>query len=333
MNASKVYPIYTVIAVGADGTTYELPNATTDLYIEESKGELAKKVNLSLRNAAAGSKTLKDVLALRMQIKVSANDGETKKEVFSGYLWTISFDDAIEKELKCIAYDHLIYLQSSKDCIYFTAGKKTDSICSTICDRWGVKLNYSYESISHSKTPLNNLYISDMLIEILDEAKKQKGKKYAIRSEDGVMKIMTAGTNTTVYSFERQKGIISGSSEISMDGLVTKVAIAGSADDNDRRSIEATVDGKTAEYGTLQDIITKDTDTTLTEAKKEANEILKEKGTPNPIYTRILPDVPWVHKGDRIKISDSELNADCIVLSVTHDCKSKTMEVEVEKAA
>lgn len=333
MKASKVYPIYTVTAFGADGTEYELPNATTDLYIEESKGELAKKVNLSLRNAAAGSKPLKDVLSLRMQIKVTANDGEAKKEVFSGFLWTITFNDAIEKEIKCVAYDHLIYLQNSKDCIYFSAGKSTHSICATICERWGVKLNFTYESISHSKTPLNNQYISDMLIEILDEAKKRHGKKYAIRSEDGVMKIMTVGTNTTVYSFERQKGIISGTSEISMDGLVTKVAIAGTADDNDRRSIEATVNGKTAEYGTLQDIITKDTDTTITEAKKEAGEILAEKGTPKPLYTRILPDVPWVHKGDRIKISDSDLKADCIVLSVTHDCKNKTMEVEVEKAA
>lgn len=333
MNASKVYPIYTVLAIGADGTKYELPYATTDLYIDEPKGGLATKVNLSFRNAAAGDKKLKDVLSLNMRIKVTANDGETKKEVFSGYLWTINYNNSVEKTIRCTAFDHLIFLQNSKDCIYFSCGKNTSAICSTICDRWGIKLSYSYQSIRHPKLPLNNQLISDMLIEVLDAAKKQCGKKYTIRSEGDVMKIFTSGSNTTYYKFEKQKGIISGKSEISMDGLVTKVAIAGTADDCDRQAIEATVTGKTSQYGTLQDIITMDTDTTLCEAKQEANEILKEKGTPIPTYTRILPDVPWVHKGDRIKIVDDELNAECVVLSVTHDAKEKTMEVEVEKAA
>lgn len=333
MKASKTYPIYTVLAVGSDGTKYELPNATTDLYIDEAKGELAKKVTFSLRNAAAGNSTLKDVLSLKMRIYVTANDGETKKKVFSGYLWTISYNADIEKEIKCVAYDHLIYLQNSKDCIYFSAGKRTESICFTLADRWGIKLSFSYQSITHPKLPLNNQYISDMFIDVLDAAKKQHGKNYTIRSEDDVMQILTVGSNTTVYTFERRKSIISGKSEISMDGLVTKVAIAGTADDDDRQAIAATVSGKTSQYGTLQDIVTMSTDTTLAEAKKEANEILEEKGTPKPTYSRNLPDVPWVHKGDRIKIVDTEINAYCIVLSVTHDAKNKTMDVEVEKAA
>lgn len=333
MNASKIYPIYTVTAHGADGTTYGLTNATIDLMIDEPKSGLANKVTFSLRNAAVGTKKLRDVLSLKMRITVTANDGETKKQVFSGFLWSIKHTGGVEKTLQCIAFDPLIYPQKSKDCMYFSAGKSTHSVCATICEKWGLKLQFAYQSITHPKLPLNNKYISDMLIEVLDASKNQHGKKYVIRFESDVVKILTVGSNTTVYGFARKKSMIGGSSEISLDGVITRVAIAGTADDNDRQPIEATVSGKTSQYGTLQDIITRQTDTTLTEAKAEAGEILKEKGTPKPTYNRTLPDVPWVHKGDKINISDEELNADCIVLSVTHDAKHKTMEVEVEKAA
>ena len=332
MNASVSYPIYTAVAVASDGTKYELKKGTLNLSIEENAGELAEKVTISLANVKAGNKLLSALLALKMRLFVYANDGSKSKEVFRGYIWDKASSIGTENEMKIVAYTNLIYLQKSKDCMYFTAGKYTDAIIKAICSKWGISISYDYDTIKHPKMPLNNKYIADMIIEPLDAVKKQKGKKYNIRSVQDQMQIRKAGTNTEIYTFQKNGNIISAKSEESLDGIVTRVAIYGNEDDNERRAIAATVNGNTSSYGTLQDVVLMSGKTTLSEAKAEAKEILEEKGKPKPKHTVELPDVPWVHKGDCIYIYALDLSGLFLVNSVTHEAKTKKMSVEVEKA-
>ena len=121
-------------------------------------------------------------------------------------------------------------------------------------------------------------------------------------------------------------------SNTTKDGLITKVVIYGNEDDNERREVKATIKGKYADkHGTLQDVVTMSGNTTLAEAKQEANEILKEKGVLTKTYDVETLDVPWVHKGDLIKITAGDMSGDFIVLSVSHDALKKTMSMEVEK--
>lgn len=331
MNASASYPIYTAEAVSIDGKTYDLKSATTDLSIEENKGELADKVTISLANAKVGSKFLSELLSLKMRLFVYANDGKKKEEVFRGYLWEVTSTVGTENELKIVAFTNLIYLQKSKDCMYFSAGKYTDTVLKTLCNKWGIELEYSYDTIEHPKLPLNNKYIADMVIEPLDAVKKKKGTKYIIRSKKDVMQIRNVGANTETYTFESKKNIISAKSEISLDGLITRVVIYGNEDDEEKRDVATTVDGDTDKYGTLQDVVLISGNTTLEEAEIEANEILKEHGEPEKTHTVELPDVPWVHKGDYIYIYALNLSGKFLVNSVSHEAKSKTMSAEVEK--
>ena len=332
MNASAAYPIYTAEAVASDGTKYELKHATLNLSLEEKEGELAEKVTISLANVQAGDKLLSSLLALKMRLFVYANDGSQNKEVFRGYIWDKASSIGTEKEIKIVAYTNLIYLQKSKDCMYFTAGKYTDAIIKSICSKWGISISYDYDSIKHSKMPLNNKYIADMIIEPLNAVKKQKGTKYNIRSVQDNMQIRKTGTNTEIYTFQKNGSILSTKSEESLDGIITRVAIYGNEDDDERREIAATVNGDTSSYGTLQEVVLMSGNTTLSEAKAEAKEILEEKGKPKPKHTVELPDVPWVHKGDCIYIYALDLSGLFLVNSVTHEATSKTMSVEVEKA-
>lgn len=332
MNASVSYPIYTAEVVAFDGTKYELKNATLDLSLEENEGELAEKVTISLVNVEVGGKLLSSLLALKMRLFVYANDGSQNKEVFRGYIWDKSSTTGTEKELKIVSYTNLIYLQKSKDCMYFSAGKYTDAIIKAICKKWGIEVFYDYDTIKHPKLPLNNKHIADMIIEPLDAVKRQKGKKHIIRSEQDKMQIRKAGTNTEIYTFQKKGNIISTKSEETLDGIITRVVIYGNADDDERRALEATVDGDTSKYGTLQDVVLMSGDTTLSEAKTEAKEIIAEKGKPKPKHTVELPDVPWVHKGDCIYIYALDLSGKFLVNSVTHEAKNKTMSLEVEQA-
>lgn len=332
MKASSNYPIYTAVAVAPDGTKYDLKKVTTDLIIDEPKNGIADKVNLELRNVKVGSGYLSGTLTDDMRIFVTANDGKKKEEVFRGYIWDLPYSSSVEKTISIKAYNNPIYLQQSKDCLYFSKGKYTDAILKTICNKWGIKLSYSYDKISHPKLPLNNKALSDMIIEILDAVKKQKGMKYVIRSIKDVLTVSKEGTNTEVYKFERKKSAVSIKSNRSKDKLVTKVVIYGNADDDERREIEATVNGSNlGKYGTLQDIVTMSSGSTLAEAKQEAKEILAEHGTPEQTYEAEFPDIPWVHKGDLIYISAGNLVGYFIVVSVTHDARKKTMSLEVKK--
>lgn len=330
MTASAAYPIYTAEVVASDGTKYELKHATLNLSLEEKAGELAEKVTISLANVKVGDKLLSSLLALKMRLFVYANDGSKNKEVFRGIIWDKSSSIGTEKEMKIVAYTNLIYLQKSKDCMYFTAGKYTDAIIKAICTKWGIEVSYDFDTIKHPKMPLNNKYIADMIIEPLNAVKKQKGTKYKIRSEQDKMQIRKVGTNTEIYTFQKNGNILSTKSEETLDGIVTRVAIYGNEDDDERRAIAATVDGDTAKYGTLQDVILMSGNTTLSEAKTEAKEILAEKGKPKPKHSVNLPDVPWVHKGDCIYIYALDLSGLFLVNSVTHEAKTKTMSVEVE---
>ena len=331
MKAKAINSIYSAIAVKSDGTTYPLPEVTTSLSLTEGKNELAQKVSISLMNIKVEGTKLSKILVAGVRLFVYANDGSKKDEVFRGVIWEDGFISDASKDINLIAYDHLIYPQKSKDCKYFSAGKSTKSIAKGICDDWGLSLQYNYESITHPKTPLNNMGIADMFIEVFDAVKDKTGAKYVIRSIKDVMHVNAFGSNSTIYKFEQGKGVISVSGSTTYEGMITKVKIVGKEDDNERVPVEATIKGSNCdECGTIQDIITRTEGTTLADAKKEANELLKEKGKPVETYKTTLPDIPWVHKGDLIQLDTEDLAGYFYVLSVTHDAGNKTMDLEVE---
>jgi hypothetical protein len=69
----------------------------------------------------------------------------------------------------------------------------------------------------------------------------------------------------------------------------------------------------------------------LSEAKKEANEILKEKATPEVEIEVSAVDNPWIKKGDKVNIVAGNLNNYYIVKGIEHDCFDKKMYLEVKK--
>ena len=331
MKASTIFPKYTVVAVDAKGTEYRLSKVTSDLTVDEPKNGIAVKVQFSCVNVKVETGKLFDYLKLGMLLFVYADDGNKNDLVMSGILWDRKYKAESEKEISITGYTNLIYFQKSKGCCYFSAGKKTDAVIKSICNDWSITCSYDYDSITHPKLPLNNKAIDNMLIEVLDEVKKQKGSKYVIRSEKNVLQVKKFGSNTEIYHFISKKSLASLTIEESLDDVITKVIVVGKEDDNERVPVEATVTGSNIkQYGTIQDIIQCDEGTTLATAKAEANELIAEKGTVKPTYSFSVIDVPWVHKGDKIKITSADVSGYFYVLSVSHNAKNKTMDLEVE---
>lgn len=334
MKASAKNPVYTVYLISG-GTKYNVTPAVIALDFSDQKKQLAQCVMVDLMNVRASGKLLTGIVQVRDRVFIYANDGDRNEEVFRGYVWTRSYGSSLDdRELRLKCYDNLIYQQESEDAEYFSSGKSSKDVMSALCSKWGVQLEYSYESITHSKLALRGNLADIFTNDVLDLVKDRTGKKYVIRSEKDTMRVLPHGANSTVYSFKAGENAISTTSECTMAGMITKVVILGKADDNDRQPVEATVNGQTSQYGTLQKLISRNENTSLADAKKEANSILKESGTPKWEFEVRAPDIPWIRKGDKVHVNAGDIvNSYLIAVSVERTISNtkKEMTLTLEK--
>lgn len=332
MSYSPKYTVY--IIASKTSTKYNVTQAVTKVNRLDNDGEIAQRVSITLANVQVNGQYLSSIFNVRDRVYIYADDGERNEEVFRGFIWERDYLTKKNKELSLTCYDNLIYFQESEEYQYFSAGYSSKSILSTLCGKWGVKLNYTYSSITHPKLPLRGTLSDIILSDVLDEVKKKKGTKYVVKSIQDVLNINPVGSNTLVYKLYAGDGgnVTEARSNITMQGMITKVVIIGKEDEDDRASVEATINGKTSVYGTLQKILSVSTNTTLAEVKEEANELLKEKGAPKQTFSITAVDIPWIRKGDKVQVSAGDMSGYFIVTSITHYGSDKTMTLEAERA-
>ena len=325
---------YTVAIITKDSMQYDVTPAVTNLTLQDSDGEIAQRATITLANVQVNGSYLSGIFDVRNRVFIYADDGSRKEEVFRGFVWSRPYKSKREKELTLTCYDNLIYFQESEEYQYFSAGYSTKSICGTLCIKWGVSLDYRFDSITHPKLPLRGNLADIFLSDLLDEVKKKNGSKYVMRSEKDTVVITYEGANEIIYQLRSGKdgNTIETGSEKTMQGMVTKVVIIGKEDDNERAAVEDTVNGDTSTYGTLQKILNVSSGTTLADARKEAAELIKEKGTPKQTFSITAVNIPWIRKGDKVEVSAGDLSGYFVVKSITHYVNDKTMSMEAERA-
>lgn len=320
-----IYKVY----IESSGKKYNVSSALVSIDMNEQKKQISQSARIELMNIKTEGKWLSDIFKVRDRVFIYANDGTRNDEIFRGFVWTRNYSSALTTRsltLKC--YDHLIYLQESEDSVYIEPGKITEDVFRTLCDRWGINLEYTYSSITHKKLPLRGNLTDIFTSDLLDLVKDRRGKEYVIRSTKDIMQVMHVGQNDTVYSITGASNAVKTSSENTMDGMVTKVVILGKADEDEREPVEATVDGDTGQYGTLQKILDRDENTTLADAKKEAQNIIDEKGEPKWEYEVTFPDIPWIRKGDKIHVNAGDIaGKDLIVFGVERSITNTRREM------
>lgn len=325
MKAAYDNPIYTVYLV-IGGDKYNITPAVMSLDFSSQEQQIAASVTITTANIKVGNSYLSTMLKVRQRVFIYANDGSQNKEVFRGWTWTKYYESENEsKEIRVKCYDNLIYLQESEDSFYFTNGTQTKSIMTSICSEWGISLNYNYESISHDKLALRGT-LSDMIMsDILDVVKKRSGKKYVITSQQDVMTVSEVGTNTKVYSLTAKNNATLTRSETTMDGMVTQVKILGDAEkDSEKIPVLETVKGNTSTYGTLQKLQDKNSDTSLADAKTEAQNTINDDGTPKKEYYVDAIDIPWILKGDKVYVNAGDIKQkNLIVTGIDRDISNK----------
>lgn len=322
---------YYVYVVTSDGQTINVTQAVQGLGWEEGEDEIAMKMSFELYNATYNGKKLSAVIKIGCVVTVKANWGSGSDIVATGHIVECERSTTKSAEILNIdARDNLFYLQKSQDNVYFSAGKGTQSAIQSVFSSWGINLaEYTGPNVAHAKIVYKNSYVSDIVLGILDEAKKKGGCKAIVRSTKGKVSVVKVGSNTIVYRFESNNSI-SSKYKISIVNLVTRVKIVASQKKEGLPKVEAVVNGKT-DYGVFQRIVNHASSDSLSDAKTTAQEMIDEKGAPEETCTVEAPDVPPIRKGDLVYLKVGALNGYYIILSIQHNADSGKMTMQVEK--
>lgn len=318
---------YTVTAILKDGGTLDLTPATIQMSWQDPAEEVAQRATLRLAQLKLAQGYLNSLLPLCTMIIITANGAE----VFRGKVWEWEYSSSNSREIGLMCYDDYAYAANSTIFSYFPPGKSTKDIISTICGEAGIPLDYKWQSATHDKTVSRGSdTIADQVADALEAARLKVGGHPVATFANGTLTIQEEGYNSDVYAFKATDSAMNTRERMTMEGLVTQVAIYGAESEDDRRQVEAVVPGK-LEYGTLQKVILRSSSSSLSDAKSEAQNILKQRGEPRRTISARVPDIPPVRKGWKVHMEAGSLLGDYIVLGVTHDATTRTMSLELRR--
>lgn len=324
---------YQLLLVTEAGKEIDITRATEDLGWEEGEAELALRTSFTMANITHNGQLLSSLAKPGCLIAVIADWGTGKEEVARGKIaeWDPQFSGS-GNIVGITAYDDLINLQASQDNRYYSAGTGTKSAITAIFTDWGIPVGeYKGPDIAHAKTLFKAEYLSDIIIQLLDDAKKKGGASCIVRSAKGKVSILPEGSNTTIYHFTEDKNVELARDMMSITTLVTRVKVVGKEDADGKQAVEAVVDGLT-NYGIRQQIYVRDEDDTLATATAAAQDIIDTVGKPDRVRTINAPDIPTIRKGDKVHIQAGTLNGYYIVKAIQHNASSAIMSMDIKEA-
>jgi len=323
---------YRLVVMTEDKKQYNIKEFVENLGWEENDGELAVRISFTAKNDKTSAGLISSLAKPGCLVGVFASHGSIDEEVARGYItdWKPTLSGSKDKfDVTC--YDELYNLQESQELIYYSSGIGTKSAITKIFDDWQIPMDkYEGPDVTHGKLAYKTEMLSDVLLDILDDAKKKGGGSAMIRAAKGKVSVIEWGSNTTVYHFEADntKQV---SHKKSTSGMITRVKIIGQEDDDGRSSVEAVVNGLT-KFGVRQKIYIRGKDDSVSDAQSAAQEIIDEKGQVKEDITVQAPDIPFIRKGDLVHITVGTLKDYYYVKGIRHDADSGSMTMDLKKA-
>ena len=323
---------YRLVVMTEDKKQYNIKEFVENLGWEENDGELAVRISFTAKNDKTSAGLISSLAKPGCLVGIFASHGSTDEEVARGYItdWKPTLSGNKDK-FDVICYDELYNLQESQELIYYSSGIGTKSAITKIFDDWQIPMDkYEGPDATHGKLAYKTEMLSDVLLDILDDAKKKGGGSAMIRAAKGKVSVIEWGSNTTVYHFEADntKQV---SHKKSTSGMITRVKIIGQEDDDGRSSVEAVVNGLT-KFGVRQKIYIRGKDDSVSDAQSAAQEIIDEKGQVKEDITVQAPDVPFIRKGDLVHMTVGTLKDYYYVKGIRHDADSGSMTLDLKKA-
>ena len=260
---------------------------------------------------------------------IFASDGGDFQEVIRGNVSKFSLTESNgEFALGVECADEAQSLRHNQTSEYFTADHSSTAIIEKILNDHGVPHEIHLEDVKHEKKVYRSKYLADMIADVLKDLKEKGGGTYFLRAKGGVIEIIPRGTNETIYHFDVDDSLVHVNDSFDSSDTVTKVKVVGKQKTEGHQHVDSVVEGRT-DLGTRQVIYQRDDKTTLEEAEKAAKKILDENGIKRKTTIESL-DIPFMRKGDRIRIRSSVGEGFFFIKSIRHDVPRQQMTAELD---
>ena len=229
------------------------------------------------------------------------------------------------------AYDLLNATRHNQDNKYFSEGTGTKAMFENILGDWGIPYDYKGPDVAHGKTAFKHKYLSDMFKTLLDEARKRGAGVFYIRANKGIVEIIPRGSNEDIYHFDQDINSLNLTDSFDASGTVTCAIVVGKSDKEGHEAVLSILYGEKEKFGHRQVIYPMPKDSDLEKATATAREMLKEKGTIARKTSLRVPDLPFLRKGDRIRVRAGTAAGYFFVKSVRHNADDGKMTLAIDE--
>lgn len=236
--------------------------------------------------------------------------------LYPGVVWECSSVTSGQKHLPVTIYDSAIYLAKSEDEYLFPAGQTATQRLKKYAGDWGITLGQVADTgVPLAKAIYRAQPIFSMIQADLRETVAKGGEMYRPRMTPDGLELFKLGSNETVWVLEADQNIEEISQLRTLEGAVTRVKIIGNAEDDQRSPVLAVLSGDTANYGTLQKIITKEKDDTVGSATTKGKNLLC--GIQETFAVQGI-DINTIRAGDKVQLNGMDL----LTTAVRHELGS-----------
>lgn len=315
---------YRLLLVDEAGVQRNVKEYAGSLGWEENPKQLATKISFTVFEKTADSR-ISQMAKPGTLVIITAEIGSRKEEVARGHITSWEPTKSNQKdEFKITAYDELFNLMKSQDNVYYSAGTGTKTIINDLAGKWGIPIaSYNGPNATHDKLAYSTKNIAEIIYDVLDDAAKKGGVHAILRAVKGKINVVKWGSNSEVWCFD----VMNSESEtykISTESMITRVKVMGEQNDDGRTPVEAVLDGKTS-FGIRQKIYRRGKDESVADAKAAAQDILNEEGDPEETIIVKSPDVPFIRKGDKVRVKINYADGFFFVKGVKHDASTCSM--------
>jgi len=172
INIAKIS--YRVAVITEKGKQYNIKDYVQNLGWEENENEISVRCSFTIRNDKTSKGRLSKLIKPGCLIGIFATVGKKEDEVARGTVveWNPQKTNS-QENLKIVSYDALYSLQKSQDNKFYASGTGTQSIISGLLEEYEIPTKkYSGPNVSHGKLKYNSSYVSDIILDVLDDARK-----------------------------------------------------------------------------------------------------------------------------------------------------------------
>lgn len=260
--------------------------------------------------------------------------GASARELTRGMIQKISrAGDSAELEIE--GSDNLHALLEHDIDLHINLGDQAKDVLTKLFEGWGSSLGqYDGPNVELPEKTFRGERASKVIDEILAFGPRQGVGQFLLRAEGDHFNVVAAGLNDPVYWLRTGAGAGVSKYTIDISEIVGNVIVHTEIDRPEGENAKApivldtTVEGAT-QYGGATRIIMRDEKSTQAMSQLEAEAVQAKYGFPQQTFDHVTFDMPFIHKYDKLRITDRIFDGYFIVAGVAHDASSMKMNVNL----